>query len=362
MGKRTLNIYVSIFGLLALLRYALQGHEKLRMQLYPFLFFGLFVFSAFRFEVGCDWSGYFYQWTQQKNSTFALALLDPEPVWWALIHAVQSLGLSYLWLNIASSAIFFLGVYVLAQRQPDPFGFLVLLFPILIVNMPMSGIRQAAAIGLICIAFAAFIDKKIFWFTAWTLLASTIHNSAIVFFLLIPLVGGKYTRKRLLLAVILAIPGALVLLNGEAADQTTTRYINAGNEAAGAVFRIGLLLITSFSYFLFIQRKWKSKFPEDYKLVSVGALMMCGIIAILPVSSVISDRFGYYLIPIQIIIFARIPYFRIQNSKAFYSAVPYLGLGLVLIIWTALSSHFAQCYVPYQTWFFGIPPSTTYTY
>lgn len=75
---------------------------------------------------------------------------------------------------------------MLARRQPDPLGFLVLLFPILIINMPMSGIKQGAAIGLICIAFAAFIDKKLFWFTAWTLLASTIHNSAIVFLLLIP--------------------------------------------------------------------------------------------------------------------------------------------------------------------------------
>ena len=59
-----------------------------------------------------------------------------------------------------SSAIFFLGVHVLARRQPDPLGFLVLLFPILIINMPMSGIRQGAAIGLLCIAFVAFIDRR----------------------------------------------------------------------------------------------------------------------------------------------------------------------------------------------------------
>lgn len=346
-------VYTSIFSLLVLLRCALQGRAKARVQLYPFVLFALFLFSAFRFDVGCDWSGYFNQWIIQEHSSLEAALLDPEPTWWALMQGLQSLELSYPWLNVASSVIFFLGVHILAHRQPDPLGFLILLFPILIINMPMSGIRQGAAIGLMCIAFVAFIDKKLFWFTAWTLLASTIHNSAMIFFLLIPLVGGNYTKKRLLLAAILAIPGALVLLSGEAAVEATTRYFGSGVDAAGAAFRSGLLLITGFGYLLLLRRKWKHTFPEDYKLASVGALIMCGMIVLVPLSSVIGDRLGYYLIPIQTMIFARIPYLPIRTARAFYSAAPYLGLGLVLLIWTSLSWHFSQCFVPYQTWLFG---------
>ena len=348
-------IYVTISNLMFLLRYALKGKNRIRMQIYPILLALLFIFSGFRFEVGCDWTGYLSQWNRQELSTLQFALLDSEPTWWALIHGLQFLDLSYPWLNVASSAIFFLGVHILARRQPDPLGFLVLLFPILIINMPMSGIRQGAAIGIMCIAFAAFIDKKLLWFTAWTLLASTIHNSAIIFMLLLPLVGGEYTNKHLALAAVLAIPGGFILLSGGAADQAVSRYIGSGADAAGAAFRVMLLFLTGFGYFLILRKGWKWSFPADYKLVSIFALAMTALIVLLPVSTVIGDRLGYYLIPIQVMILARIPYLPIRHSKAIYSVVPYLGLGLVLLIWTSQSWHFQQCYVPYQTWIFGMP-------
>lgn len=355
-------VYGSIFNLLILLRYSLSGRPRSRVKLYPLMLCVLFLFSAFRFEVGCDWSGYLNQWALYENMPFALALLDSEPTWVALMKGVQYFDFSYPWLNVISSAIFFLGVHVLARRQPDPLGFLVLLFPVLIINMPMSAVKQGVSIGFICIAFSAFIDKKLFWFTAWTLFASTIHNSAIIFILLCPLVGGEYTKKRLLLASFLAAPGALVLLSGGAAEQALGRYVGSGVEAAGAIFRVGLLMATGFSYFLILRSKWKHRFFEDYKLVSVGALIMCATIVLVPFSSVIADRVGYYLIPIQTMIFARIPYMQIQKVGPFFSIFPYLILSLVLLVWSLLSSHFAECYAPYQTWIFGMPASTVFAY
>ena len=101
------------------------------------------------------------------------------------------MGLPYPVANIASSAVFFLGVHVLARRQPDPLGFLVLLFPILIINMPMSGIRQGAAIGLLCIAFVAFIDRRPLWFAFWVVLAAGFHISVLIFMLLLPVATGS---------------------------------------------------------------------------------------------------------------------------------------------------------------------------
>jgi len=355
-------LYLSISNLLMLFRFLLNGLVRLRQQLYPILLGLLFAFSAFRFEVGCDWSGYLSQWTLQEFSTYQEAALRSEPVWWTLIQGLQDLGLPYPWLNVVSSAIFFTGVHVLARRQPDPLGFLILLFPVLIINMPMSGIRQGAAIGLMCIAFAAFIDKKLFWFVAWTLLASTFHSSAIVFLLLAPLVGGSYSKKRLLFGALLAAPGALVLLSGDAAEQATSRYVGTGIDAAGAAFRVGILLITGIAYFLLLRSKWKDSFPDDYKLVSVGALFMCALVALVPLSTVIGDRLGYYLIPLQTMIFARIPYLPIRRSRVFYAATPYIALALVFIVWTSLSGHFTQCYVPYNSWIFGLPASNLYSY
>ncbi|NBB99157.1 MAG: EpsG family protein, partial [Alphaproteobacteria bacterium] len=76
---------------------------------------------------------------------------------------------------------------------------------------------------------------------------------------------------------------------------------------------------------------------------------------LIPVSTVIGDRFGYYLIPIQAMIFARIPFLQFRTNAALHAALPYLGLLLVFTVWTQLSWHFQQCYIPYQTWIFGFP-------
>jgi EamA domain-containing membrane protein RarD len=87
----------------------------------------------------------------------------------------------------------------------------------------------------------------------------------------------------------------------------------------------------------------------------IGALMMAAMFVLVPISSVIGDRLGYYLVPIQAMIFARIPFLPIRQNRAVYVALPYIGLLTVFVVWTSLSWHFQQCYLPYQTWLFGYP-------
>ena len=329
-------------------------------SLYPVLLASLFIFSAFRFEVGCDWSGYLNQFYVYGSVPFAGLLEEREPLWVGLFALQNWLGLPYPWINVVSSAVFFWGVHVLARRQPDALAFLILLFPILIINMPMSGIRQGAAIGLMSVAFAAFIDRRLFRFLVLTVIVASLHSSAIVFLLLAPLVHGVYSKRRLMLSGLLAIPGALLLMATEAADTASSRYIDTGIDAAGAAFRVGLLVVTAIVFFLFLRRKWAAHFPQDYKLVTVGSLIMLALFLLLPVSSVIADRLGYYLIPIQTIIFARVPYLQLRANRKLFAVAPYIGLFLVFAVWTTLSSHFQQCYLPYQTWIFGFPESQYY--
>ena len=354
--------YFGIFVALCLLRFALQSKPGLRRKLYPWLLLALFIFVAFRFEVGCDWSGYFFQFQAQTYSSFDDALNDREPLWWVIIEGVLQLGLSYPWLNVAAAAIFFFGVHVLARRQPDPLGFLVLLYPVLIINMPMSGIRQAAAVGVLCVAFAAFLDKRLLRFLLLVVLASTLHNSAIIFLLLAPLVQGEYSKGRLALAVLLAIPGGLAMLGGDAAQMAAERYIGTRVDAFGAAYRVGMLLLSGVAYFWLLRSKWLASFPGDYKLVTIGALVMLSMAVFLPVSTVIGDRLAYYLVPIQAMIFARIPYLPIRKSRGLYAAAPYLVLGLMLLIWSMMSRHFEICYVPYDSWLFGLPQTGMFRY
>lgn len=348
-------VYLGLTNVLFLLRYALASAQGARRQIYYVVLLALFLFSAFRYQVGCDWSGYYYQYLTATDIDWSFMINSREPIWWAILGWIRDMGLPYPVANIVSSALFFIGVHVLARRQPDPLGFLVLLFPILIINMPMSGIRQGAAIGLVCIAFAAFIDRRSIWFAFWVVVAAGFHASALIFLLLLPVATGRYTKSRLVMAALLAIPGAILLASGESAGVASSRYIGGENEAFGGVFRVGFLGLSALYFFLFVKNKWIRTFPQDYSIVSIGAIGMVLTFLLIPVSSVIGDRFGYYFIPIQAMIFARIPYLPFSFNQSWHSALPYLGLLVVFSIWSLFSGHFQQCYIPYNSWIFGLP-------
>ncbi len=192
-------------------------------------------------------------------------------------------------------------------------------------------------------------------FTALTLTSAAFHSSAIVFLLLTPLVHGRYSKRRLALCGILAVPGALALLSTKAAEVATSRYIGAGTDAAGAAFRVALLVVTAVIFFLFLRRKWAAAFPQDYKLAAIGSFMMIAMMVLVPISSVIGDRLGYYLIPIQTAVFTRLPYLPLGANRQLFVAAPYLGLIVVFAVWTTFSALFPKCYEPYNTWLFGYP-------
>lgn len=353
-----LYVFITIF--LFLLSYQQSGKIRSREQIYNATLVGLFLFSAFRYQVGCDWTGYLNQF-EQASTDWSYILSSSAPIWWFFLGWVKELGLIYPIMNVISSFIFFAGIHVLAKRQPDPLGFLVLLFPILIINMPMTAMRQGAAIGLISIAITKFLDQKTIPYAFWVILATGFHNSAAVFFLLIPLATGRYTRNRLIMAALLAIPGIIILAGGEGVEMATSRYVDRDVQSNGAIYRIGLLSITSFYFFFFVRKKWKRLFPEDFSIVSIGAMGMALAFALIPVSTVIGDRFGYYLVPIQTMIFARLPFLPFRSIRSLHIVSPYIGLIVVFSVWSLLSRHFQLCYVPYNTWLFGIPENTMYS-
>lgn len=348
-------IYLTIFNGLLFMRATMRAALRRRAEIYWPLLVGLFIFSAFRFEVGCDWTGYLHQYNIQLGSNLQNALGRSDPLWWALIELQQLLGLPYPWMNVLSSAIFFFGAHVFARRQPDPVAFLLLIFPVLIINLPMSGIRQGAAIGLMFLAFSAFLDRSLWRFAMWTLGASAFHASAAVFLLLSPFVWGNYSRERLLIGALLAVPGAWLLFGTEDASVAATRYIDTGVDAAGAAFRGAAITLAGMFFLFFLRRLWLRSFPVDYKLAQIGSLIMLMIVLLVPVSTVIADRLGYYLIPIQAMIFARIPFLPIQHDRAVYIAGPYVGLLALFAVWTQTSRLFELCYLPYQNWLFGFP-------
>src|SRR5690606_33350622 len=111
---------------------------------------------------------------------------------------------------------------------------------------------------------------------------------------------------------LLAVPGILIMLSSAAAEVAIIRYIDSDRDAAGAIFRVGLLLVTGAVFFALLRKHWQKTEMADYSLVSIGSLGMIALAALLPVSTVIADRLGYYFVPIQAVILARIPFLDIR--------------------------------------------------
>lgn len=351
-------VYSLITILIFTLSFQLQSSiNKSYIKTYYLVFLGLFLFSAFRYEVGCDWLSYENMFEAASEIDLSLLVAKRDPLFWILQKWVSYMNLPYPVINIISSALFFMGVHILARRQPSPIAFLVLIFPILIINMPMSAIRQAAAIGIICIAIVAIIDKRPLNFLLWVLVASGLHTSAIVFLVLLPFASGRYSNLRLVVAGIFSVTVLYFLRYSGSGEHATSVYIGGDREAYGAVYRVGMLALTGLYFFLFIKKKWQLTFPKDYGIVSLSSLGMIMLIFFVPLSTIISDRYGYYLIPFQAIIFARLPYLQFRSNHLLNCALPYIFLFIAFFVWTQNSWHFNKCYLPYDNWIFRIPNS-----
>ena len=244
---------------------------------------------------------------------------------------------------------------MLAKRQPDPLGFLILLFPVLIIHMAMSGIRQASSIGIICIALTSFIDRRPIHYLLWVIFAAGIHSSAIIFLLLTPFTFSKFNNLNILIYGVISIPIILLLLTTDSAKYAANVYIGTIRESKGAIFRVGLLVLTALYFFLFLRKKWLETFPFDYVLIYIGAIGMILTFFLIPLSTIIADRFGYYFIPIQAIILARLPYLQFKSHKNLQLVTPYFILFITVIVWVISSWSYEACYIPYNNWLMGIP-------
>ena len=322
---------------------------------YYLSFFILFCFTAFRYEIGCDWFNYEGMFGAARKVELSTILIKRDSLYWLLMKTAHYFNLPYPSINFFTSLLFFVGIHVLAKRQPNPLAFLVFIYPILIVNMPMSAVRQSAAIGMICLALVAIIEKRPKWFLLWVMIATGFHISAAPFLALFPFSSGKYTLSSILKSGLLFVPIFYFLINSNTGEHITNVYVVTPREAHGAIYRIGLLIITSVFFLLVLKNKWKKQFLEDYDLILLSSLAMILLIFLIPISTVITDRYGYYFIVMQAIILARIPFlqFQYQSNYIFYSLLPYAILTLFFLIWIMNSWLFDKCYLPYKNLIFN---------
>jgi EpsG family len=339
-------IYLLVYFLLLLSGWVSRTDASVRRALYGLCLIGLFLFAGFRYRVGCDWTGYLNIYDMARTSLSVRS----EVSFWYLNRLLHSLDLEYPFINVIAALVFFAGLHALARRQPDPLGVLILSYPILILELAMSGIRQAMAVGFVCFAWNAFVAARLSRFVLFVLVAASFHTSAMLFLLLAPFVRGEFSIRRAAMAGLLALPGVYFILTSATFATYSSRYIGGASEAAGAPFRCGLLALTGIAFLWFLDRAWKKTSTRDYTLVKISCLMMVAVFPLSLVSSVGGDRIGFYLYPMQLIVLSRLPLLVRGPYSTAIASTPYAIGALFLLVWTQQSSLFERCYEPYQIW------------
>lgn len=342
--------YAAVYLLLLLAAGISSGDPARRRAFYVLAIIVLVIFVGFRHQVGCDWFGYLNIYEIQRTRSIETVFQQREPLFALINRLLHAYEIDYPYINVIASLVFFAGFHLLARRQPDPLGTLILSFPLLIMHIVMSGIRQAMAIGILCVAFNAFNDRRPLLYVGLVMLAGGFHTSALIFLSLAPFVMGELSRRNLALGAAVGLPGLYYLASGEQFTIYYDRYVDTGNDAAGAPIRTGFLTMTGMLFLLVMKNRWRRLYPVDYKLNWVSATIMLALFPLVFVSSVIADRVAYYLMPAQIVILARFPFVNRGVFSPLILSLPFVAGGIVLFGWMALSAHFAQCYVPYSSW------------
>ncbi len=340
-------LYLSIFALLAIT--GRQESERFSKLLFTAWILFLIVFVGTRQDVGCDFNGYLYRFQYYAYISVEQSLREPEFLFSLLNHAIQNLGLNYMWLNVAASIIVFAGFTAFASRFERPIHFLALAFPILIVQLSMSGIRQAMALSFLMLALNAFRDGKRVMTLIFILIGSQFHTSCIIFLPLIFLIGRMPSIWTLATATALAIP-LLVYFGGERFEAYQQRYSEGDVESLGAMFRVALLVISAAIFQIYIDR-YQKLYPRDFPLMRFFSIASLALIPIVFISSIAAHRIGFYIMPFHIIMLLRAPnVLQPERRDTILEMMPFVAYALYLFVWLSTSRHAKSCYIPYDSY------------
>jgi hypothetical protein len=316
----------------------------------------LLVFVGLRRWVGCDFTSYMHIWKFIQFTDANEAIQVTEPGFAVLTLLLQYMELEYYTVNLVAAAVFMFGLKKFAHRHPNPLAIIALSFPILIIHLAMSGVRQAIAIGFIMLAIGAFLDRRRLAFLLFVLLAASFHYSALLFLPLLAAINRSPSLHGLALAYLVAV-GLISYAAPASVEVYQTRYLvadGAGPVATGGPVRALLVTVAGLLFFCLLRRPWQQKFPSDYNLTRFLAVFTMLLLPISAVSTVIGDRVAYYLMPTQLAIFARVPYLGLPPSLSrLVSVAPYLLLLGFLIAWLYASPLVEVCYLPYDNYLFG---------
>jgi EpsG family len=310
----------------------------------------LTLFTGLRDQVGTDWSGYEDKMSKVLAVGFPTVLLQVEPGFSLLIIASDALGLGLYGVNMACAALFVGGLLAWAMRTTYPWVAMVVVVPYLVYVISMSGVRQAAAMGVCFYMLSQWWQLSFPKRLGYILLAAMFHASAVVF--LIFLIAGVQMRRSTKVALVLAMVGLVLGIQvvSNFMDKYSTSYVEKNVESKGAFVHVLLSAFPGMLYLAFKRR-------IDAAGLGGGVLTLASwlVVLLLPltfVSSTAASRLSLYFSFLQMWIYPALihVFTHARSTLAAYVAVLTLS---VFAVYFVFGSH-AYSYLPYQNVLTGV--------
>lgn len=348
-------VYVAIFSLMAYVGLSLNVRRNQGAYLAIFGVF-LLLFVGTRYETGCDYTGYFLRFNNlYYDFDYREYLNLAEPGFHLLNLLVHQLGLEYMWLNVFSAIIFLTGLVRFSRIAPTPVLMLALMFPIVVVQLGMSGLRQALALSFLLHAVVEFIGGQRIKTALWILIGAQFHQSVILFLPIAWLAGEKFVLRRNLAALAFVGPVAFFVL-GDRLDAYTGRYVEqiyGENASGGAVFRYFLVLGPAL-FFSYHRKVVSIRFSELSSLFRIFEIVIVATGVLGVFSSVALHRMTFYVMPVSLLMlvctFLSLPGTGVIAKKRLI--YPVFVMLVYVTGWFPLSRHASLCYVPYESFLF----------
>lgn len=348
-----MHVYMLVYILAAGSAFLVRGARRswhLAIATGAFLAF----FIGGRHEVGCDFDAYvarfeslypaqlsWWQGFQMGEGGFHLVNILARDLGWGFRGVVMVCGILYAW-----------GLVRFARLAPRPMALVAIAIPILVIQLGMSGMRQATATAFLMLAYVAFTQRRQ-WLTAgWIGLAFLFHESAIAFLPMAMLARRQISAKYVMAGVLLLAPAAGWLL-GDRLDVYGARYVSQiyGENSSGGAWIRYAAAVFPYGLLWWKRRKVKSAFPNLYPLLWLFMLITFSLVLVGAISSVALHRLTFYVLPVSLLtLLCVVECAFAPSSRRFAWAFPFAMYGIYILFWFTLSRHGTSCYIPYQNW------------
>ncbi|MEM1326604.1 MAG: EpsG family protein [Bacteroidota bacterium] len=315
---------------------ALLNYNRLYILL---VYFILFLLLAFKGEVGCDYTGYLNRYIYfYPGETFIS--LRGEVGWWYIERFIYNQDMDYQWYYIFSGflAVFFC---LLAQKHVKSIGLIILIYPIVFLQLGLSGIRQFVAVSIVLYIVARYVfdlPKSIRPYIVWILVAATFHVSALIMLLFLPFLT-KLNPWLIALLVIVGLIGFSSSFYETVSQVYQDRYFNETPRTSSGAWVRFMLTIILLALGVYT--------PGNIYLKLGIAIVVIGVITGL-INSIALHRLNYYFLPVASILVLKRALTEVKGLISLRLA--YLATFAYMIFWFTFSTH-SHCILDYHFFF-----------